>query len=206
MGLSGTRETLVIPAAEGRAFDVVAGERFELRTPAGAQAADFFAFDAHDLGDWLSPSHTWTWTRTMTPREGQELLSRRRRPMLRLIADRAGGAHDMFIAACDQARYEQLGHEGPHRNCSDNLREAMAARGYEIDVVPQPVNFFTHTEIDASQRLVNYPNPVPPGGSVVLEALIDLVCVVSSCPYDLCLDDWPINAEGGVTELEVVPA
>jgi len=196
-------ERLVVPAGRGLAFDVAAGQRLELITPSGAQAADFFAFDASDLGDWLSPAHTWTWTRRVKPFEGQEFLSRRRRPMLRFAEDRAGGAHDMFIAACDQGRYDQLGFEGDHDSCSDNLIAAMGERGHRIDVVPQPVNFFTNTEIDAEQRLINHANAAPAGASVVLEALIDLVCVVSSCPYDLEREDWPINSPDGVTALEV---
>jgi uncharacterized protein YcgI (DUF1989 family) len=38
---------------------------------------------------------------------------------------------------------------------------------------------------------------------VELEALMDLICVVSSCPFDLAIPDWLINSEGGVTELVV---
>ena len=47
------------------------------------------------------------------------------------------------------------------------------------------------------------PNPVPPGAFVELEALMDLICVVSSCPFDLAVDGWTINAGGGSTELDV---
>lgn len=43
------------------------------------------------------------------------------------------------------------------------------------------------------------------GGYVELAARLDLICVVSSCPYDLALPDWEINvgAAGGPTELLV---
>jgi hypothetical protein len=124
--------------------------------------------------------------------------------MLRFVEDAAGGRHDMLFAACDQERYEQLGFSGYHRNCAENLVNAMASHaGHRIDVVPQPVNFFTHTEVDEQHRLLNHENRAAPGDHVVLEALMDLVCVVSSCPYDLDLDDWPINSPHGVTELEV---
>ena len=44
-------------------------------------------------------------------------------------------------------------------------------------------------------------NPVPPGAYIELEARLDLICVVSSCPFDLKLEDWPINAAAGPSEL-----
>jgi uncharacterized protein YcgI (DUF1989 family) len=195
---------LIVPAGGGAAMDVAAGQTMTLITVRGGQAADFFAFDANDLSDWLSPMHTWTRTRQMAPAAGQVFLSRRRRPMLRFVTDTAGGRHDMLFAACDQARYEQLGFSGYHRSCAENLINAMASHtGRRIDVVPQPVNFFTHTAVDEQHRLLNHENTAAPGDHVVLEALIDLVCVVSSCPYDLDLDDWPVNSPHGVTELEV---
>ena len=52
-------------------------------------------------------------------------------------------------------------------------------------------------------RLTSPPNPVPPGAYVELEARADLICVVSSCPYDLKVNDWEINAPGGPTELVI---
>jgi hypothetical protein len=38
---------------------------------------------------------------------------------------------------------------------------------------------------------------------VVLEALIDTLCTVSSCPFDIVPEGWEINAGGVVSELEV---
>jgi uncharacterized protein YcgI (DUF1989 family) len=65
------------------------------------------------------------------------------------------------------------------------------------------VNFFTNTVVDSGGRLISPPNTVPPGGYVELAALIDLICVVSSCPFDLQIPGWTINAPGGPTELVV---
>ena len=44
---------------------------------------------------------------------------------------------------------------------------------------------------------------MPPGGYVELAARMDLICVVSSCPFDLPIPGWTINAPGGPTELVV---
>jgi hypothetical protein len=196
-------QKVMIAAATGHAVHVPKGGRIRITTPAGAQAADFFAFRADDLGEWLSPMHTWVTSRSVRPRRGDTFLSRFRRPLLDFVEDGAGGIHDMMIAACDQARYEQFGHKGHHRSCSENLQLAMRARGHEIAVTPQPVNFFTNTRVEENSRLVSPPNPVAPGAYVELEAKADLICVVSSCPFDLKVPGWTINADRGPSELIV---
>ncbi|WP_170984491.1 DUF1989 domain-containing protein [Rhodoligotrophos defluvii] len=187
----------------GLAVRLNTGRTLRIVTPKGQQAADFFAYSASNLREWLSPMHTWVTTRSVKPRAGDTLLSCFRRPMLDFTADSAGGVHDMMIAACDQARYEQFGVEGPHASCAENLRVAMSRLGHVVDVVPQPVNFFTNTHVEPDGKLVSPPNPVPPGAFVELKARMDLVCVVSSCPFDLQVPGWTINAAAGPTELHL---
>ncbi len=195
--------TTTVPARDGRAVRVSAGQRIRITTPHGAQAADFFAYNADDVGEWLSANHTWVTSFCVKPRQGDILISRFRRPMLNIVEDGADGVHDMMIAACDQFRYEFFGHEGPHASCSENLCVAMRRLGHQIDVIPQPVNFFTNTHVEADGTFVSPPNPVPPGAYVEMEALMDLICVVSSCPFDLAVEGWTINAGAGPSELLV---
>jgi uncharacterized protein len=194
---------IIVPPREGRAVKVARGQTIRITTPKGAQAADFFAYNAENVGEWLSANHTWVTTFCVRPRAGDDFLSRFRRPMLRFVEDGAAGVHDMMIAACDQFRYEFFGHKGPHASCSENLCLAMRRLGHQIDVIPQPVNFFTHTRVEPDGRFVSPPNPVRPGAYVVLEALIDVICVVSSCPFDLAVDGWTINSAEGPSELLV---
>jgi uncharacterized protein YcgI (DUF1989 family) len=193
----------LVPAAEGLAVRLRQGQRLRIITPHGQQAADFFAFSADDIGEWLSPMHTWVAARSVRPRQGDVFLSRYRRPLLDFAEDGADGVHDMMPAACDAVRYRHLGVEGHHASCAENLTTAMAALGLEIEVVPQPVNFFTNTRVEADGVLVSPPNPVPAGAFVELLARLELICVVSSCPFDLALADWTINGPGGPTELEL---
>jgi hypothetical protein len=192
--------TIEVEAAHGKAVPLEAGSALRVTTPKGAQAADFFAFTP-ELDEWLSPMHTWVWTRSVRPRLGDVFLTQRRRPLIRFAEDGAGGVHDMLIAACDQARYEQLGWTGPHRSCAENLREALAELGAEPAVTPQPVNLFTNTRVTDEQVLESPPNPVASGAFVVVEAVRDAMVVVSSCPFDLPIEGWTINAPTGPTEL-----
>ncbi|MBE9553809.1 MAG: urea carboxylase-associated family protein [Proteobacteria bacterium] len=196
-------ETITVPARKGHAVHVAAGQTIRIITPKGQQAADFFAFNAADIGEWLSAPHTWSTSHHTKPRQGDLFLSRYRNPMLDFTEDGANGVHDMMLAACDRVRYVQLGHPEPHDGCGDNMKNAMKALGHEVDVVPQPVNFFTNTQVDADGVLTAPPNPVAPGEYVLLTARIDLICAFSACPFDMPTEDWEVNARGGPTELIV---
>ena len=195
---------VIVPARSGYAVTLNKGQHIRITTPKGAQAADFFAYNANDIGEWLSANHTWVTTFNVKPREGDTLISCFRRPMMTFTEDGADGVHDMMIAACDQPRYEFFGYTGPHASCSENLHVAMRRLGHQITVVPQPINFFTNTRIEADGSFVSPPNPVPPGAYVEMEAVMDLICVISSCPFDLTVAGWPINADSGPTELLVI--
>ena len=80
----------IVPAREGRAVKVGRGQTIRITTPKGAQAADFFAYNAETLGEWLSANHTWVTTFCVKPREGDVFISRFRRPMLRFVRGRRG--------------------------------------------------------------------------------------------------------------------
>ena len=117
--------------------------------------------------------HTWVANRSIKPRPGESFLSRHRRPIVDFVEDGADGVHDMLLSPgaaqlfdgpveFDAERYAQLGHVGPHASCAENCKAAMHAIGHQIDVVPQPVNFFTNTHVDADGRLTSprrWPQP-----------------------------------------------
>jgi len=194
-------ETIEVPAGHGRAFRIGEGERFRLITTKGQQCADFFAFCADDMDDSLSPHHSWMPTRSLHPRVSDVFLSRRRRPMVEFMEDGADGLHDLLIAPCDAIRYEQFGVPG-HRSCIGNLNEAMHDLGYEAPAYPLAVNFFLNTMVKDGFMFDTLQLPVAkPGSYVVLEARMDLVCAVSSCPYDLAGHGWAINSPDGPTEI-----
>ena len=194
-------ETMMVPAGHGRAFKLSEGQRVRLTTPKGQQSADFFAFRDGDMTDWLSPLHTWMPTRALHPRVGDTFLSRLREPMLDFIEDGAEGVHDLLIAPCDPIRYAQFG-DKDHRSCIGNLMEAMQELGHDVPIPPPAVNFFTTTTVNEGFMFETPAAPVAkPGAFVVLEARMNLICAVSSCPYDLTGPGWNINSPDGPTEI-----
>ena len=77
--------------------------------------------------------HTRASLQRTIPKVGDALYSNERVKMLVITEDETSGVHDTLIAACDRWRYHELGVEGAlkgsHRNCADNLAEALKALG-----------------------------------------------------------------------------
>jgi uncharacterized protein YcgI (DUF1989 family) len=178
-----------LPARQGIAAALAAGQTIRIVNTSGKQVVDSWAFDAHDLREWLSMEHSRVSLRKLIPQVGDTLLSNRRRPMLRLIEDTTAGHHDTLMAACDARRYELLGAVGYHDNCSDNLHQALAAIGLASSLVPCPLNLFMHVPWKADGSL-SFERPTSePGQHVALRAERDLTVVLSACPQDLI----PVN-------------
>ncbi|MEO3803037.1 urea carboxylase-associated family protein [Nonomuraea sp. B1E8] len=176
---------VIVPAAEGRAVKVGAGQRVRVTDLEGGQVGDLFAFAADDTTEQLSASHTRAATSRLFPAVGEQFVTDRRRPILTLVGDTSPGVHDMLIAACDPARYRALGVTGFHASCADNLRRSLAALGLESPRTPQPVNLFMRIPVSGDGRLSWLTAISRPGDAITFEAVVDCVLVVSACPQDL---------------------
>lgn len=184
-----TAMTVTVQAGTGRAFPLSAGDQLRVTTLEGSQVVDTWALATPDLNEWLSMEHTRARLSRLFPREGDQLYSNRRRPILTLVEDTSPGVHDTLIAACDQRRYDQLGHVGPHANCADNFFTALAGVGLPRRVVPCPLNLFMNIPVDDDGALSFAPSTARPGDAVTLRAEMNVVVVLSACPQDLV----PIN-------------
>lgn len=174
-----------VPARQGRAVHVGAGDLVRVTTPQGAQVGDLFAFVTADPAEHLSAAHTRGHVNRLFPHVGEQFVTTRRRPILTLVGDTSPGRHDMLIPACDPARYRSLGHPGGHASCAENLVTAVRGLGIEITAVPQPVNVFMDITPNAAGDLEWRSSPAAPGATVSFRAELDCVVVVSACPQDL---------------------
>jgi uncharacterized protein YcgI (DUF1989 family) len=118
-----------IPARQGKALQLRRGQRARVVNTKGQQVVDTWAFNAADLGEFMSMEHSRVAMGRIIPGIGDALVTNRRRPILTLTEDTSGGIHDTLFAACDRWRYERLGHQGYHDNCTDNLTAGMKALG-----------------------------------------------------------------------------
>jgi len=178
-------ERIVVPARTGAVVDVNAGDRVAIVDVDGGQVGDFFAFNRADPTEYLSASHTRAFNSKVFPAAGDAFMSSRRRPMLRVLADTSPGYHDMLIAACDPARYQQLGVAGWHASCAENLARALDERSISLGWTPQPFNVFMRTPANPDGSIAWLLAESRPGDRFEMRAEMDLVVVLSVCPSEL---------------------
>jgi len=184
-----------IPARRGMAARVAAGQRVRVINTHGSQVVDTWAFSASDPTEWMSMEASRAWFLRLSARVGDSFVTNHRRPILTLVEDTSGGAHDTLIAPCDAPRYRLLGVEGHHDNCRDNLHAALGALGLAVPATPSPLNLFMNIPWTADGRL-SWGEPVStPGSYVGFRADMDLVVAFSACPQDIL----PINGRTGRT-------
>ena len=155
----------------------------------GQQVVDTWAFRRDELTEFMSMEHSRTALGRIMPITGQSMVTNRRRPILTLAEDTSGGIHDTLLAACDRYRYELLGCEGFHDNCTDNLSAALAELGLTPPETPSPWNLFMNIPVGADGSVTFEPPVSKPGDYVTLLAEMDCVVVFSACPQDVV----PIN-------------
>lgn len=178
-------EIQVVPACQGRAIALKAGQSIKIINTHGHQVVDTWAFNADDLGEFLSMEHMRAAIDRIRPKPGDKLVTNKRRPILTLVEDTSPGVHDTFIAACDIYRYQGLGVTEFHRNCADNLREGMAGLGLRPPEVPSPLNLWMNIPVNADGS-IGWEEPVSkPGDYVVLKAEMDCIVAMSACPQDI---------------------
>ena len=180
---------IAIPARRGKAAFVARGQGIRVINTHGQQVVDTWAFRRDDLAEFMSMEHSRTSLERIMPAVGQSMVTNHRRPILTLAEDTSGGIHDTLLAACDRYRYELLGCEGYHDNCTDNLAAAMAELGLAPPETPSPWNLFMNIPVGRDGSVSFEPPISTPGSHVTLRAELDCVIVFSACPQDMV----PIN-------------
>ena len=178
-----------VAARTGKAVHLNAGQCVEIVNTYGSQVLDTWAFNRAEPEEYMSMEHTRSVNSSIYPKVGDAMVTNRRRPILTLVEDTSPGVHDTVLCACNRYIYEELGCVGYHRNCEDNLHEALSEQGMAITFTPAPLNLFMNTPVVAKGGIERRPPVSQPGDHVVLRAEIDLVLVLSACPQDVT----PIN-------------
>ena len=176
----------LVPAREGRAQPLAHGESVRIVNTHGRQVVDTWAFNAVDLGEFMSMEHTRSTIDKMMPDIGEAFLTNKRRPILTITEDTTPGVHDTLNAACDVHRYHLLGHEGYHDNCTDNLAAALEAIGKSTGGrTPCPFNMFMNRPWGTDKTLYKEAPVSKPGDSLTFRAEMDCIVVFSACPQDM---------------------
>lgn len=172
-------------ARTGKGFRVRAGDLIRITDLQGNQPCDFWAFAAESPREFLSAEHTKPSIEKLFPHVGDAAYTNYRRPIVTVIEDNSIGNHDMQYAACDEARYVQLGAPLPHPSCQGNLHIALGELGIDFDAVIQPWNLFTNFFIKPDGTFDIRAPGTSPGENIVMRADMDAYVVVSACPQDM---------------------
>ena len=186
-------QPVVIPARRGKAAIVRTGQTIKVINSHGQQVVDTWAFNQRDIGEFMSMEHSRATHHHMIPRVGDALLTNHRRPILTILEDTSGGIHDTLIAACDRYRYEELGCNEYHDNCTDNLAAALAELGLTPPETPSPFNLFMNIPWTGPGDLSFEPPVSTVGCHILMRAEMDLIVAFSACPQDIL----PINGRTG---------
>jgi uncharacterized protein YcgI (DUF1989 family) len=188
---------LVIPAGHARMWRMRAGQRVTITQTQGHQVGDFIAFNAADLTEFLSVSHTRRCINRWLVTKGHVLHTNHRAPIVEIVEDTVG-VHDILAAACDPYRYKRDFGVEDHRSCRMNFVEALAELEIPDWRVPDPVNLFQNSPVQPDWSYQIGTSVAKAGDYVTLLARMDLVAACSACPQDLA----PTNA-GRLSDLHV---
>lgn len=172
--------------AHGARIDVPKGHYLEILNVEGTQVCDFFAFNATNTRESLSPAHCRSSLFRLTLSVGDKLVSVLRQPMFEIIEDTCG-TNDIMGAPCDPMRYLLDFGVRQHRSCRINLLEIMASEAIPYEYLPDPVNFFQNSPavIAEGGAVRRGRSPSRPGDKIVLRALMDVIAAASACPQDI---------------------
>ena len=180
-------ELVAIPARHGKALKLHSGQAIKIVNTHGTQVVDCWAWNLDALDESMSMEATRVWNQRLNPRVGDTFVTNLRNPILTIVEDTSPGVHDSFMAACDRQRYERLGVVDYHRNCFDNMIEAVRELGYEI---PYPslasLNIFMNIAVlPDGISLDTRPTLSRPGDYIVFRAEMDCIVALSACPQDI---------------------
>jgi uncharacterized protein YcgI (DUF1989 family) len=175
-----------LPAASSVAFGLAAGQRLRLEQVKDGQCVDLRVREIDGRG--FSAARTRA-GHGISPTTGASLWSTT--PEVRLmtiVADSAPG-HDLCFPPCSESEYRHHAGMGGHLGCAELLAAAGrggADRGRGADRSSDDVlNLWLASAVDPDGRLRSWPAACRRGDYVELEAHLDVVVTLSTCPDDL---------------------
>ena len=176
---------ITIPAKHGKAAFVKKGQTIKVINTHGTQVVDCWALNADNPGEYMSMEHCRVSWERYKPKGKANMVTNRRRPIMKILEDTNEGTHDTLLAACDRYRYELLGCKTYHRNCTDNFWEALVEIGYKPIELPSPFNLWQNTPVEQSGVIQPNPPVSKKGDFIIFKAMMNMVICLSACPQDI---------------------
>ncbi len=189
MSVAPVRE-FVIPAREGRAFELARGQILRIHQIEGGQVGDCVFYNAHDHREMFHVGQSWAINvilGTGTGKSFRHFYSKppRENVMLTTVADTYGTHWCNMGGRCSTRLYQLRDNiAAGHRSCQENLTEALAPFGLGGDDIIDIFNVFMNAELYADGSFRILPTEVKKDDYIDLRAEMDLLAAVSACPAD----------------------
>jgi urea carboxylase-associated protein 1 len=146
----------------------------------GQQAVDFLCYNASDTRDRYNAANTMKMAENLYLNTGTVLYGEYATPLMKVLASNCPN-HDT-IGGCCSVEINQLRYNRRTHSCRSNfLHELGKFRMGEPDVVAN-VNWFMSVPIGADGHMAISDSPSQAGAFVDVEALTDVLAVISNCP------------------------
>tara|TARA_S200000501_G_scaffold373298_1_gene420076 strand:+ start:2866 stop:3522 length:657 start_codon:yes stop_codon:yes gene_type:complete len=165
---------------------IKAGQTARIVDLEGNQAVDTLFYSSDDISERYSASDTIREQGSLYLTAGSSLLSNVNRPMLKIVADTCG-RHDTLGGACSSesntVRYDQ--NKRFMHSCRDSWMLAISEHpeyGLDKRDISHNINFFMNVPVTENGGLTFEDGISAAGKYVELEALMDVVMLISNCP------------------------
>jgi hypothetical protein len=175
----------VVPAGEPWMGVVPAGHLLRIVDLEGNQAVDTLFYNAGDTREHYSAQNTIQAQGNIYLSTDTVLRSNLGRPMLRIVHDTCG-RHDTLGGACSaESNTVRYALEKRHmHSCRDSFLLALARHdgGMTKRDLPSNINFFMNVPVTPAGGLTFADGISAPGRLVEMEALMDVLVLISNCP------------------------
>lgn len=171
----------VVPAGGRWSAGLARGETLRIVDLEGTQAVDFLCFAADDPHDRYNAGNTIKMQSSIYVAKGSVLYSDQARALMKVTGDSCG-FHDTIAGCCSTPMNLMRYGVKDTPSCRTNFTNELALWGLgEADVVAN-VNFFMYVPVTSEGAADIKPGLSKPGDHVEVEALMDVIAVISNCP------------------------
>ena len=180
--LKGYRQSSSIIVDPGGSWSAVLakGTLVRLVDLEGQQAVDFLCYNAHDTRDRYNAANTMKMAENVYINAGTILYAEYATALMRVVASSCPD-HDT-IGGCCSAEMNMLRYGRRTHSCRANFIHELAKFGMgDADIVAN-VNFFMSVPVGRDGHVAISDGPSKAGDFVDVEALTDVIAMISNCP------------------------
>lgn len=174
------RDSVLVDAGGSWSAVVGVGERLRVVDLEGQQAVDFLCYNAADTRDRYNAANTMKMAGSLFLNEGMVLYGEYATPLMRIAASSCPD-HDT-IGGCCSAEMNFLRYGKCTHSCRANFLHELTKFGMgESDIVAN-VNWFMSVPVGPEGSMAISDSPSRSGDYVDVDALTEVVAVISNCP------------------------